>query len=318
MSQAPIDPAVVAQASEWLMLHWGGELDPAQRVAFSAWHAAHPEHQRAWQRLGQLQHTLASVPAASARSVLREQPDQRRRDALKLLGLLLVAGTGGYAVQASKPWQAQFADLRTGTGESRTLTLEDGTVLSLNSSTAVDVHFNAHERRIRLLAGEVLLDSGHNAAYLARPLIVETPAGDIQALGTRFNVREINDGTRVDLYTGALEIRPRHALATRMEAGQRLWFNASGSLPAGAVPANASSWSQGRLIAERQPLGEFIDELSRYRPGLLRCDQGARQLLLTGVFPLHDTDAILQALARSLPVQVSYRTRYWVTVKRRG
>jgi transmembrane sensor len=50
----------------------------------------------------------------------------------------------------------------------------------------------------------------------------------------------------------------------------------------------------------------------------LRCDQSARQLLLTGVFPLHDTDAILQALERSLPVQVNYRTRYWVTVKRRG
>ena len=317
MSQAPIDPAVVAQASEWLMLHWGGELAPSQRLAFSAWHAAHPEHQRAWQRLGQLQNTLASVPSASARNVLRELPDQRRRDALKLLGLLLVAGTGGYALQASTPWQAQFAGLRTGTGQTRTLTLEDGTVLRLNSATAVNVQFNAHERRIRLLAGEVLLDSGHNAAYLARPLIVETPAGDIQALGTRFNVREINDGTRVDLYTGALEIRPRHALATRMQAGQRLWFNASGSLPAGAVPANASSWSQGRLIAERQPLGEFIDELSRHRPGLLRCDQSARQLLLTGVFPLHDTDAILQALERSLPVQVDYRTRYWVTVKRR-
>lgn len=318
MNQAPIDPAVVAQASEWLMLHWGGELDPAQRLAFSAWHGAHPEHQRAWQRLGQLQHTLASVPSGSARSVLRELPDQRRRDALKLLSLLLVAGTGGYAVQASTPWQAQFADLRTGTGETRTLTLQDGTVLSLNSATAVNVQFNATERRIRLLAGEVLLESGHKAAYRARPLIVETAAGDIQALGTRFDVREINDGTRVDLYEGALEVRPRHGQARRLAAGQRLWFNAGGSLPTGTTPANASSWSQGRLIAERQPLGEFIDELSRYRPGLLRCEPGARQLLLTGVFPLHDTDAILQALERSLPVQVSYRTRYWVTVKRRA
>ena len=62
---APIDPVIVEQASEWLMLHWGGELDAQQREAFVAWQQADSEHQRAWQRLQQLQQTLGGVPEAS-------------------------------------------------------------------------------------------------------------------------------------------------------------------------------------------------------------------------------------------------------------
>ncbi|MNZ50734.1 fec operon regulator FecR [compost metagenome] len=151
-----------------------------------------------------------------------------------------------------------------------------------------------------------------------RPLIVETAAGDIQALGTRFAVRELDGGSRVDLYQGEVEIRPRHVSGTRLKAGQRLWFNSDRLGPLQAADANACAWSEGRLVAERQPLGQFLTELARHRPGLLRCSDDAAELLLTGVFPLADTDRILAALERSLPVRVSYRTRYWVSVQRRA
>ena len=311
---APIAPAIVEQASEWLMLQWGGELKGEQRQAFARWQAADPEHRRAWQRLQQLQHTLGGVPADSARAVLRDAPDTQRRAALKLLGLLLVAGGSGYLVQRSEPWQAAFAELRTATGEIRHMTLSDGTQLDLNSDSAVDLRFSATERRIRLIRGEVLLTSGHDAL---RPLIVETPAGDVQALGTRFAVRELPDGSRVDLYEGRLRVTPLQGTPVHMQAGDSLWFNARQSTALPAVSANASSWTEHRLVAERQPLGEFVAQLSSYRPGLLRCDQAVSNLLLTGVFPLNDTDAILAALERSLPVRVQAVTRYWVTIKAR-
>ena len=311
---APIAPAVVEQASEWLMLQWGGDLHGEQSEAFAQWQAADPEHRRAWQRLQHLQQTLAGVPADSARVVLRDSPDTQRRAALKLLGLLLVAGGSGYLVQRSEPWQAAFAEHRTATGEIRHVTLSDGTRLDLNSDSAVDLRFSASERRIRLIRGEVLLTSGHDPQ---RPLIVETPAGDVQALGTRFAVRELADGSRVDLYEGRVRVTPVQGAAVQMNAGDSLWFNSRQSSARATVDANASSWTEHRLIAERQPLGEFVAQLSRYRPGLLRCDQTVSGLLLTGVFPLNDTDAILAALERSLPVQVQAVTRYWVTIKAR-
>lgn len=312
---APIAPAVVEQASEWLMLQWGGDLHGEQRQAFAQWQAADPEHRRAWQRLQHLQQTLGGVPADSARAVLRDAPDSQRRTALKLLGVLLVAGGSGYLVQRSEPWQAAFAEHRTATGEIRHVTLSDGTRLDLNSDSAVDLRFSATERRIRLIRGEILLTSGHDSQ---RPLIVETAAGDVQALGTRFAVRELDDGTRVDLYEGRLRVTPLHGTVVQMHAGDSLWFNPSQSSALPTVDGNSSSWTEHRLIAERQPLGEFVTQLSRYRPGLLRCDQAVSGLLLTGVFPLDDTDAILAALERSLPVQVQAVTRYWVTIKARA
>ncbi|WP_313128647.1 FecR/PupR family sigma factor regulator, partial [Stutzerimonas nitrititolerans] len=66
-AEAPIAPAIVEQASHWLMLHWDGGLDESQRSAFEAWQAADTEHRRAWQRLEQLQGTLAAVPVSTAR-----------------------------------------------------------------------------------------------------------------------------------------------------------------------------------------------------------------------------------------------------------
>ncbi|MGA9703614.1 FecR domain-containing protein [Pseudomonas sp.] len=311
---APIAPAIVEQASEWLMLQWGGDLHGEQLQAFAQWQAADPEHRRAWQRLQRLQHTLGGVPTDSARAVLRDTPDTQRRAALKLLGVLLVAGGSGYLVQRSEPWQAAFAEYRTTTGEIRHVTLSDGTRLALNSDSAVDLRFSASERRIRLIRGEILLTSGHDPI---RPLIVETPAGDVQALGTRFAVRELPDGSRVDLYEGRVRVTPLHGAAVQIQAGDSLWFNQRQSSPLPAVEAGTSSWTEHRLIAERQPLGQFVAQLSRYRPGLLRCDQAVAGLLLTGVFPLNDTDAILAALERSLPVQVQSVTRYWVTIKAR-
>lgn len=310
--EAPIAPAIVEQASHWLMLHWGGELDAEQQRGFAAWRGADPEHARAWQRLQQLQSTLSGVPAETASAVLRELPDRRRRQTLKLLGVLLVAGGSGIVAQSQLPWREAMADLRSGTGERLQRTLADGSQLSLNSGSAVDILFSASERRVRLLAGELLLDSGKDPA--GRPLIVETAAGEIQALGTRFSVYEHAGGSQVELFEGELELRPRQAPAMRMQAGQSRWFSANKMGEVVPANLNAIAWHEGRLVAERMPLEAFLAELSRHRPGVLRCDPAVAGVELTGVFPLADTDRVLTALQQSLPVTVHRLTRYWVTV----
>lgn len=308
----PITPAIIDQASHWLMLQWDGELDDQQRRRFAEWQAADPEHRRAWQRLQQLQGKLAAVPPDTASQVLRNQPDTDRRQALKLLGMLLMVGGGGYLGHSRLPWREAMADLRSGTGEHLQQTLADGSRLSLNSGSAVDILFSASERRIRLLDGELLLDSGQDAAL--RPLIVETAAGEIQALGTRFSVYLRDGGSQVELFEGELELRPRHATATRLAAGQSRWFSARQLGEITQADANTIAWTDGRLVAERMPLGQFLAELSRHRPGVLRCDPAVAELPLTGVFPLADTDRVLRALQQSLPVRVHNLTRYWVTV----
>jgi len=71
------------------------------------------------------------------------------------------------------------------------------------------------------------------------------------------------------------------------------------------------------LIAQDQPLGEFLQELSRYRPGLLRWDPAVANLRVTGSFQLADTERVLVLLAATLPVELHWRTRFWVTLEPR-
>jgi transmembrane sensor len=64
-------------------------------------------------------------------------------------------------------------------------------------------------------------------------------------------------------------------------------------------------------------LADFLDELSRYRRGRLQCDARVANLLISGTYPLADSERILDMLERALPVRVQRFTRYWVNVQAR-
>ena len=85
----------------------------------------------------------------------------------------------------------------------------------------------------------------------------------------------------------------------------------------GAVRRNDASvgaWQQGSIIAINRPLGELLAELSRYRPGVVRCDPAIAQLKVSGAFPIDDTDMALSALESGFSLRVRRFSRYWVNV----
>jgi transmembrane sensor len=71
------------------------------------------------------------------------------------------------------------------------------------------------------------------------------------------------------------------------------------------------------LVAAHMRLADFLAELSRYRRGRLNCDPKVADLLISGSYPLNDSERILDMLEVSLPVKVQRFTRYWVTVEKR-
>ena len=62
-------------------------------------------------------------------------------------------------------------------------------------------------------------------------------------------------------------------------------------------------------------VGDFIEELGRYRPGVLRCDPAVQGLSISGAFRIDDTDTVLENLSKTLPVKVRYVTRYWASIE---
>jgi transmembrane sensor len=226
----------------------------------------------------------------------------------------LAGGQGGM-----RSW---LADYRTGTGERRSVTLADGSELTLNTRTSVDVSMDATRRLLALREGEILVQTAHSAtgqsgsARDGRPFMVHTPQGRILALGTRFTVRSEGDETVVSVLEHAVEIQalqdPGRPL--RLQAGQQARFGRNGVQPASAADPAFVSWVGGSLIVDGWRLQDVVRELARYRPGRLACDPAVADIRVSGVFPLADTDKALAVIARAFPVRAAGMTRYWLTL----
>lgn len=329
-STAPIPPAVAREAVHWLLELGEAATGPAAqrtRQQWQAWLAADPLHARAWQRIAEVDAQLRDLPTPVALQTLAA-PGMGRRHAVRL-AVLLSAGAGGLlAAQHSglgqQAWQQLAADWSTATGQRREAVLADGTRVLLNTASAMDVHYTATERLIVLRAGEILVQSAPDhqpdaATGAPRPLHVRTAEGLVRAIGTRFTVHQQEGRTAVAVLQGAVELRPAQhpQRGLRLEAGEQSHFTAQEVGQAQPLQETGAAWSEGMLVADDMPLAEFLAELSRHRSGVLRCAPDAAQLRVSGSYPLADTDRVLAALTRSLPVDIHTRTRWWVTVVRR-
>lgn len=309
-----LDLKTLEAAATWYVQLNDGDADTAQTQAWQAWLAASPAHAEAWARVEKLQRQWSMVPRQAALSSLGAAQAQRR-EVLKVLGMLLAIGGGTWLASEQVPYRALLAQQRTGTGERRSLRLEDGSHLELNVDTALDVRFDAQVRAIELHRGEILVSTASDPAR--RPFIVHSKNGSVRALGTQFSVRQLSEQTRVGVLQSAVEVRPRHHLdrVLRLDAGQQTDFDNDTFTRAQPLPADSAAWVQGMLSVNDWRLGDFIDELGRYRTGVLRCAPAIRGMNISGSFRIDDTDIALANLPKSLPVKVHYLSRYWVSVE---
>lgn len=318
---APISEAVADQAADWLTRLMANEVDAAERRRWQAWRNSHPDHERAWQHIEAVAARLRGLHPGAAYQTLsplaKPASGNRRQLLAAVFGLGIASGAGILGTRY-QVFQELAADYRTGTGEQRQITLADGSRITLNTASAINVRFAATRRVIRLVAGEIHIVTGHAdpVAAVDRPFIVETGEGTIRALGTRFTVHQQDGQSRVDVFASAVEITPAEApeSAAILHQGKHLSFTRNGIGHPGPAAEQAEAWARGQLTADNVRLGDFLADLGRYRAGLLRCDPAVADLRFSGVFPIRDTDKILAMLPNSLPVQVQWRTPYWVTV----
>ena len=209
---APIAASIVDQAIDWSVKLNFGQADARTRAAFERWRRAAPEHELAWTRVQSLNADFNAVPQGLALDTLTALNGARRRQRRVVLKSLLLAGGvlgTGWAAREQVPWQRLTADVSTGLGERRALTLADGTRLVLNTDSAVSLRLDGAERVVVLHRGEISLDTGSDPGSLARrPFRVRTPYGVVEALGTRFVVRLDDDGARISVQEHAVALTP--------------------------------------------------------------------------------------------------------------
>ncbi len=314
-AQPDFSNQVAEQAVHWLIEMQDGPLSPRQQQAWQQWHDAHGEHQRAWAHIQRVNQRLRGLSSPLAHAALNAPTASGRRQVLKLL-LVLGAGSAAWGLREHNPLPPLLADYSSALGQRRKLQLSDGSLLQLNTRSAVDVRFDGQQRLIRLLEGEIMLSAGKDP----RPLLVHSAQGRVRTASGQLNLRQFKDHTQLAVYSGSASVESAtHTVAPpRVEAGQQLDFRSNGWDAPRALDTGSGAWSEGMLVVAHMRLADFLDELGRYRRGRLNCDTQVADLLISGSYPLDDSERILDLLQVSLPVRVRRFTRYWVNVEARA
>ncbi|MGV8865398.1 MAG: FecR family protein [Janthinobacterium svalbardensis] len=317
----PRTDVAAEQAARWIVRLSAD--DPAERdtaqAGFAAWKAADPLHATAAAGMENLLRQLSAVrePAGGdhrpARAALAAIAPKRPRQLAAASAVAVLLLTGALLIGERPAYL--LADLRSPTGQWSTHTLADGSRLTLAGGSAVNVRFNAGERHVELVRGDILVDVAKDAR---RPFIVDSKQAAIRALGTRFTVRSEDGATILSmLESKVLAQVPQHP-AIVVQAGQRTRITDDGVGPLTSIDAASvqDAWRARQLVVDDLPLAEVLDELARHRPGQLHYDRAQiAGIRVAAVLPLDDTDKALQLLIDNFPqLRIRMLTRYLVMV----
>jgi len=310
----PSHEAIRREATAWFARRRDGtRRSREEEAAFEDWcrqsdaHAqAYAETELAWRRWAQLQ-ASARMREMTAAAMAVTAPERRHAAAGRWRPLLLAASLAVVAVlggirllMPSAPPAVTFA---TGLGQQRTERLADGTRITLNTQTHLQVRYDRHQRQIVLERGEALFDVTREAG---RPFVVVAGDGSVTALGTRFQVRSEPGEATVTLLEGRVEVAAQHS-RRQLAPGEQARYggNASGVRVRQVDPVAAASWTLGRLDFSGLPLAEAVAEANRYSAAKLRLgDPSLAALPVGGSFRIGDNAAIAAALATVFPVRV--------------
>jgi transmembrane sensor len=239
----------------------------------------------------------------------------RRRSAvvaaLSLLTLGLVAWWRAEPTRGGlTPEVATTLHFATQHGEQQTRHLPDGSVLHLNTDSAVTVRYSNSERVVILTSGEADFDAAHE---LKRPFRVFAGAAEAVDLGTQFDVRLEGGSTVITVLEGRVAVgrtAMRHegtrsgplAQFVELAANQQIRV-AQGAWPAAPIAVDAqrtASWLRRQISFDHEPLARVATEFNRYTSKPIEIDSpGLGELEISGVFATDDIDAFV-AFLRSL------------------
>ncbi len=295
----------------WTRLDAGG-LSRKERAAFGAWLAEDKANQAAFDACCRVWGELKGLPRTAVAANFSSDARAARRvwrfafPALAAAALLLV-------FTFDELWILWRADISTGAGEVKIVTLEDASRVQLDASTALTKDFSGPQRRLTLLNGEAWFDAAPNPA---RPFIVEAAGGATTALGTSFDIATGRGMTEVTVTSHRVSVAATGE-TTMVQEGQQTAYGPGFALLA-PHPIDADSvtaWRRGRLIFQDKPLGEVIAILNRYHRGLIWAAPSIRDRIVTGVFHASDPLQSIRAIEKSLGLNAIYLSNYFILLR---
>lgn len=273
--QRPSDgKAIEVTAAAWLAQRDDG-LTPEEAERFAQWRRADPRHEaavvrleRAWGAMQQLPELRPEAPLHAARSLRRPPATARRRVAFPTLAAaaaaaMIVVAAAGWLVLSGRAPGPTRQDYATTIDDYERATLPDGSVLQLNASSTVSMHFTPEERRVRLLQGEAHFTVARDEA---RPFVVEAGGVAVRALGTAFNVRLGQSDVEVLVTQGKVKVAKAVIPAPDPRALPGTGGNGDALPPEGAAYLAASE----RVRFPREPVVVTPPAVEKVAPEVVR------------------------------------------------
>ncbi len=293
---------MIEQAAFWSAQLATDEASQADRDACEAWCREHPLHRLAMERMRGFDTQFDSTDHIS-RETITTMLERRSRNGNwrggLTLGLALLAGCGWLMAQ-SITVRGWFPDYETARGEQRTITLVDGSGVTVDTDASLDFRRNETARIVTLFRGQILVRVAKDEA---RPFIVETRDGTAAARGTAFIVRRDEDATSVTVIESRVQACLENAGAEQcvdLLPGDRVRL-AHGRIQhlEKVDPETAAMWADGWLAVDDQPVSRVLLELNRYREKPILFDAGELAgVNVSGSFPLADPDRALDGIVR--------------------
>lgn len=283
MSPAEDMPLLIEQAADWFARKRSGRMTAEELQALHAWLTDNPEHAAAYNEVAGAWDVVGAVRSDPEILRVREQARRARPRgwmaavaasvAVAVLGSWSALGIGGY-VPAPLILTGGEQTFRTGVGQTATVRLRDGSLITLDTDSVVRARETDHRRMLWLARGQAFFKVAHDKS---RPFTVA--AGDklVTATGTAFSVRLDRKAVEVTLVEGHVRVEetappiplspkaPRFTEATEMKTGSKLVAAQDRNWTLDRVDtAKATSWLDGELIFEDRPLSEAAAELNRY------------------------------------------------------
>jgi transmembrane sensor len=326
------DESIDERAAAWDARLRSPDCSAAEHAQFRAWLETDHRHRESY---GRLQAALHAIRAANAQPQIRallesarllEHKSSRHRVVVRwaVAASVLITATGlalgllhEYRPQTDALAQLDAASVAgdfvdtslswsTGPRERKTVALPDGTLATLNASTQLQTEWLPHERRIKLLAGEVLF---RVAKDKTRPFIVTAGNHTVTALGTAFDVRLAPDKMKVTLLEGKVVVKGLHAVAGQpalnLEPSQQLVAVANREPIIQYVDvATESAWADGQVLFTDRALPDAVAEMNQYSTRQIVVNPELARYRINGMFRAGNQDGFVAALTAYFPVDV--------------
>ncbi|MEL6302459.1 MAG: FecR domain-containing protein [Pseudomonadota bacterium] len=325
MNSTRMNPATEV-AGEWVIEVQAGPLNEQQARRFASWLRESPtnvheflECLAVWESLGgvsidldtsvsELIENVVSLPTESF--VQPKTPTKRARWVQGVLAASALIAVGLTAtILMSSP--AEPERLETTIGEQRSITLADGSLLTLNTQSAAEVLIDNETRAVDLIQGEALFDVQRDPE---RPFTVTVGDTLITVVGTQFNVRRETDAVIVTVVEGQVRVNSTVSSTTPTDSSPALLARGQrASVSAGVVASieqtdnlqDTTAWTERRLVFRNDTLSDVVREFNRYNQEAFELAgptiSGER---VSGVFKSSDIQSLIAVIEVSFDVEI--------------